>query len=110
MNDYSTTLSGTPVQVVPACTASGRNLLMLSAPGAANASGGSGDVIWSFTVTGSALVPGAPGTFLLQGGQTVQFGGGPTALNAGFVPRNAVWAVAARGSSAAITALANDFG
>ena len=108
MQDYSTTLTATPVQVIPPARVN-RNLMLLSAPGAPNVSGGSGDIAYSFTVSGAALVPGAPGTFLLQGGQTVQFGGG-TGQSPGFAPPTAVWAVAIRGSAAPMTAVVNDYG
>ena len=109
MNDYSTTLTGTPVQVVPPAKVS-RNLLILSAPGPSNTAGGNGDVCYSFTLTGAAVVPGAPGTFLLQGGQTVQMGGGGTSQTSGFVPTGPIWACPVRGTSAALTAITNDYG
>ena len=81
MNDYSTTLTGTPAQVVPPAKFS-RNLVILS----------------------------APGTFVLQGGQTVQMGGGGTSQTSAFVPTGPIWACPVRGTSAALTAITNDYG
>ena len=101
MIDYSTNVTNAPVQVAPNVGAD-RRLLILSALGGANATGGNGDIIYSFTLTGPALVPGAPGTLYLAGGQTVQYGGG----TGNYAPPDAVWAVAVRGSSAPLTALA----
>ena len=99
MNDYSTTLTG-PQQVVPNA-GSNRRLLILFAPGAPNAGGGSGDIVYSFTVQGSALVAGAPGTLYLTGGQTVTYGGQP----GGYAMPDAVYAAPVRGTSTPITAL-----
>ena len=100
MNDYSTVVTATPVQVVPDAGA-GRRSLILFAPGSSNASGGNGDIVYSFTLTGAAVVPGAPGTLYLAGGQSITYGGQPS----GYAPPNAVWAVAVRGTAAPITAL-----
>ena len=100
MIDYSTTVTSVPVQIAPNVGAE-RRLLILSALGQSIANGGSGDIVYSFTLSGAALVPGAPGTLYLAGGQTVQYGD----FTNGFAPPDAVWAVAVRGSSAPLTAL-----
>lgn len=101
MIDYSTTLTNVPVQVVPD-VGSGRRSLTLFAPGASIANGGNGDIVYSFTLTSAALVPGAPGTFYLAGGQSITYGGQPNL----YAPPGPVWMVAARGNSAPVTVMA----
>ena len=87
--DYSTTLTTTPVQVIPAATSQPRSFLRIInvEPLATGVSA------WCSRSLTATLAPNAPGAYEVQAG-----GGLEQYYAPGYVPPNAEWCVAASGT------------